>query len=100
MLKVSVTAAPEKGKATEAVIDVLCEELSLARWQVELVAGATSRQKQFLVQRRRGRRAVKPNRSGIGPRTLNARVLDGLGGPVAIAFRAGEPCVRLRHCRY
>jgi hypothetical protein len=50
MLKVSVTTAPEKGKATQAVADVLCEALLLSRAQVELLAGATSRQKQFLVR--------------------------------------------------
>ncbi|HVU88251.1 MAG TPA: DUF167 domain-containing protein [Pirellulales bacterium] len=49
-LKVSVTAAPDKGKANQAIIDVLCEHLSLARSQVELLSGATSRIKQFLVR--------------------------------------------------
>ncbi len=50
MLKVSVTAAPEKGKANEAIIEVLCEALSVAPRQVELLAGATTRDKQFLVR--------------------------------------------------
>jgi uncharacterized protein len=50
MLKISVTTAPEKGKATRAVADVLCEALSLSRSQVELLAGATARQKQFFVR--------------------------------------------------
>ncbi len=50
MLKISVNAAPEKGKANQAIIDVLCENLSLSRGQVELTAGATSRTKHFLVR--------------------------------------------------
>jgi len=50
MLKVSVAAAPEKGKANQAMIEALCEALSLRRGQVELVAGATARNKQFLVR--------------------------------------------------
>jgi len=49
MLKVSVTTAAEKGKANQAIAAALCEELSLSRAAVELIAGATSRQKQFLI---------------------------------------------------
>jgi uncharacterized protein (TIGR00251 family) len=49
-LKVSVTAAPDKGKANQAIAEVLCDNLSLARSQIELLAGATSRTKQFLVR--------------------------------------------------
>ena len=49
MLKVSVTQAPEKGKANLAITEVLAEELGLKRSQIELVAGETSGQKKFLV---------------------------------------------------
>jgi len=49
MLKVAVNAAPDKGKANQAILELLCDELSLSRSQVELVSGATSRTKQFLV---------------------------------------------------
>lgn len=49
-LKVAVTQAPEKGKATQAVIDVLCLALDLRSSQIELVRGATSQQKLFLVR--------------------------------------------------
>lgn len=49
-LKVSVTQAPEKGKATSAVADVLCQALALRSSQLELLSGATSRQKRFLVR--------------------------------------------------
>ncbi|MBI2825344.1 MAG: DUF167 domain-containing protein [Planctomycetia bacterium] len=50
MLKVSVTAAAEKGKANAAVQRALAAALDVAASDVELVAGATSRQKQFLVR--------------------------------------------------
>lgn len=48
-LKVSVTQVPEKGKANDAIFDVLAESLGLKRSQLELVSGATSSQKRFLV---------------------------------------------------
>ncbi len=48
-LKVAVTQAPEKGKANDAIIDVLVEALDLKRNQIELVSGLTSPQKKFLV---------------------------------------------------
>jgi uncharacterized protein (TIGR00251 family) len=49
MLKVAVTAPPDKGKANEAIIEVLAESLGLKRSQIALVSGATSRQKEFLI---------------------------------------------------
>lgn len=49
MLKVQVTQAPEKGKATEAVLETLADALSLKRSQVALLSGATSPQKRVLV---------------------------------------------------
>lgn len=45
VLKVSVTAAPEKGKANQAVEALLAEALGLARSAVTVVAGQTSKQK-------------------------------------------------------
>jgi len=50
MLRVSVTQAPEKGKANKALIAVLSEGLSLKKSQIELISGATSPQKRFLVR--------------------------------------------------
>jgi len=50
MLRVSVTQAPEKGKANKALIAVLSEGLSLRKSQIELISGATSPQKRFLVR--------------------------------------------------
>ena len=41
-LKVQVTAAPERGKANEAVVDVLAAALGLPRARVRIVAGETS----------------------------------------------------------
>lgn len=60
-LRVSVTQAPEKGKANGAIIDVIAEQLKLRRNQIELIAGQTSPQKKFRV-------------TGIGLAELEARV--------------------------
>ena len=49
-LQVSVTQAPEKGKANKAIIAVLSDELSLRKSQFELLSGETSSQKRFLVR--------------------------------------------------
>jgi uncharacterized protein YggU (UPF0235/DUF167 family) len=50
MLKVWTTAAPEKGKANRALIKILADGLSLRAAQLELIGGATSNQKRFLVR--------------------------------------------------
>ena len=47
-LKVAVTQAPEKGKANEALIQVLARSLDLKKSQIRLVSGATSTRKKFL----------------------------------------------------
>lgn len=49
-LKVSVTAAPENGKANAAIVDLLCETLGLRRGQLTLLSGETDRRKRFLVR--------------------------------------------------
>jgi uncharacterized protein (TIGR00251 family) len=41
-LKVQVTAAPERGKANAAVVDVLAGALGVPRSRVRIVAGETS----------------------------------------------------------
>ncbi|MBA4020163.1 MAG: hypothetical protein C0483_23625 [Pirellula sp.] len=46
-LKVSVTQAPEKGKANQAIAAVLCEAIGLRRSQLVLVAGETDPRKKF-----------------------------------------------------
>ncbi len=49
-LRVSVTAAPERGKANEAIVDVLARALRCRRSQIALLTGETSREKRFLVE--------------------------------------------------
>lgn len=48
-LRIAVTAAPEKGKANEAIIKLLAEVLGLKRPNILLKRGATSTEKAFLV---------------------------------------------------
>ncbi len=43
--KVRVTAAPERGQATEAVLTLLADTLGLSRGDVTLVSGGASRDK-------------------------------------------------------
>ena len=49
-LKVAVTAAPEQGKANQAIVELLAEALDLRRSDVELLSGAASRAKKFVVR--------------------------------------------------
>lgn len=49
-LKVCVTAAPEHGKANQAIIAVLAEVLECKRAQIALLSGETSRDKRFLIR--------------------------------------------------
>ncbi|HEY3155553.1 MAG TPA: DUF167 domain-containing protein [Candidatus Eisenbacteria bacterium] len=44
-LRIRVTAAPQGGKANEAVIRLLSEALGLARGAIRLAGGASSREK-------------------------------------------------------
>jgi hypothetical protein len=41
-LKLKVTAPPEKGKANEAVVDLLAETLGVPRARVRIVSGGSS----------------------------------------------------------
>ncbi len=50
MLKVSVTQAPEKGKANKALVALLGKLLAVKKSQIELISGATSPQKRFLIR--------------------------------------------------
>jgi len=50
MLKVSVTQAPERGKANKAIAALLAKTLGLKKSQIELLAGPSSPKKQFLVR--------------------------------------------------
>jgi uncharacterized protein len=49
-LKVAVTAPPQEGRANEALVEALREALQVRRSQVELLAGATGRDKRFLIR--------------------------------------------------
>lgn len=48
-LKVMVTQAPEKGKANDAIVEVLADALGLKRRQVSLISGDTNPLKKFLI---------------------------------------------------
>jgi len=48
-LKVSVTAVPERGKANEAVIELMAEALGVAPSRIEVVAGHTQPNKRLQI---------------------------------------------------
>jgi uncharacterized protein (TIGR00251 family) len=66
-LKVAVTAPPEDGRANAALVEVLREWLGVKRSQVELLSGATNRNKVFLVR-------------GLTAAELTGRLGERLGG--------------------
>ena len=49
-LRISVTVAPEKGRANQAVAAVLSKALHLPKSSVELKSGLTSQNKKFLLR--------------------------------------------------
>lgn len=49
-LKIAVTAPPEDGRANAALVEVLKDWLGVKRSQLELIAGATHRNKVFLIR--------------------------------------------------
>ncbi len=57
-LVVEVTAPPDSGRANEAVVELLAEELGVRRRQVELLRGQTSRKKTVRVAGRFSARDV------------------------------------------
>ena len=48
-IKVSLTAAPEKGKANKALIDFLSKEWGIAKSDIEITRGAIARIKQLTI---------------------------------------------------
>ena len=50
VLRASVTAAPEDGKANRAVTVLLAQALGVARSRLILISGATSRDKRFRLE--------------------------------------------------
>jgi uncharacterized protein len=59
--KVRVSAAPERGRANEAVLDLLAEKLELPRLSLSIVSGHTAREKVVLME-------------GIGPEESERRL--------------------------
>lgn len=49
-LKVTVSAAPEKGRANQAVVRVLAEALGVDRRSISAVSGQTAARKEFRIQ--------------------------------------------------
>ena len=49
-LKVSVRAAPEDGKANDAIMELLKKSLGIKRNQIEILSGQTSRNKKILIR--------------------------------------------------
>ena len=49
-LKIAVTAPADQGRANKAIALVLCGELGIKKWQLELLSGPASRAKKFLVR--------------------------------------------------
>lgn len=50
LLKVSVTAVPEKGKANAALIKLLAKSWGLAKGDLEILSGGTARAKSLLIR--------------------------------------------------
>ena len=48
-VRISVTVAPEKGKANKAICELLAKALGISKSQVVLISGETSSQKRVLV---------------------------------------------------
>jgi uncharacterized protein (TIGR00251 family) len=64
MLRVAVTAAPEKGKANKVIVAVLAKALGVPKSAIDIVSGETSPQKRFLLvscDAERVRAAVTPS---------------------------------------
>jgi len=60
-LKVTITAAPERGKANAAILKILAKSLGLKKSQLELIAGDTAPKKTIRV-------------SGVDLQTLQQRI--------------------------
>ena len=50
MLKLAVTAPPERGKANKALVELLAKLLAVKKAQITLVGGETCHEKRFLVR--------------------------------------------------
>ena len=50
-LRIDVTAAPEKGKANDAIIALLAKTFGIAKSSIELISSPANPQKRFLLAR-------------------------------------------------
>lgn len=49
-IKIAVTAPPVEGEANAAVIELLAKQLGIARGDIEVIAGASSRRKTVRIE--------------------------------------------------
>ena len=49
-LKLAVTAAPEKGKANKAVIELLADTLHINESSIHIISGKSSRDKRLMIE--------------------------------------------------
>ncbi len=49
-LKLAVTAAPEKGKANKAVIELLADTLHINESSIQIISGESSRNKRLMIE--------------------------------------------------
>ena len=49
-LRIDVTAAPEKGKANEAIVALLAKSFGVAKSSIELISSPANPQKRFLLR--------------------------------------------------
>ena len=49
-LKLAVTAAPEKGKANKAVIELLADTLHINESSIQIISGESSRDKRLMIK--------------------------------------------------
>jgi uncharacterized protein (TIGR00251 family) len=50
LLKISVTAVPEDGKANKALIDLLAKSWKIAKRSIQIISGATDRRKILFIE--------------------------------------------------
>lgn len=77
LVKIAVTQAAEKGKANQAVLELLADTLGIRPSQLEILSGQTSPRKRILVRELpaeevrqrlvRGRQETPPGRPRVGP---------------------------------
>ena len=111
-LKVSVQAAPEDGKANDAIMELLKKSLGIKRNQIEMLSGQTSRNKKILIRelkleeleqkiRAQSAQMIEPDRMGdllkrllaerpgvtlVGMKTIPQQLINlGTGGAEAVA---------------